>query len=76
VSRNVQAEIIEIVVRELLAVDNPSAAPDVWNGGGTLPISRVSAAIPAALLAEIKNEFGGLQASICWTSQPGVSFMI
>ena len=63
VDRDVQNEILRIVVRQLVAAKEVAAPPadEVWNSGGTLPISRISESIPADLLSKIKNECGGLQ---------------
>ena len=69
VDRDVQNEILRIVVRQLVAAKEVEAPPtdgvivadEAWNSGGTLPISRISESIPADLLSKIKNECGGLQ---------------
>ncbi len=69
VAKDVQNEILQIVVEKLLAVKTtlPQSEGDVakdWNVGGTVAISQISESIPARLLAEIKNECGGLQVKL------------
>jgi hypothetical protein len=69
VAKDVQNEILQIVVEKLLAVKTtlPQSESDVakdWNVGGTVAISQISESVPARLLAEIKNECGGLQVKL------------
>lgn len=60
VDRNIQNDIIRIVVDHLLVSVDPDQK-EMWNSGGTVAISRISELIPNQLLLAIKNEHGGLQ---------------
>jgi hypothetical protein len=68
VAKDVQNEILQIVVDKLLSIETPldvaEDAPVVrqdWNAGGTIPIAQISEFVPKRLLDQIKNECGGLQ---------------
>ena len=69
VAKDVQNEILQIIVNKLLEVETPLVVPGdgivarEWNAGGTLPISQISQSVPGRLLLKIKNECGGLQVS-------------
>ena len=68
VAKDIQNEILQIVVDKLLSIETPlNVAEDVtvvrqdWNAGGIVPIAQISEFVPKRLLDQIKNECGGLQ---------------